>query len=362
MIIRTEPAGIVERVKDMTRFRYVRYGTAAIAVIMAAVLTSGCGAGESTLQSTAGGAAADQAAVAPEEAAPREVARQEAVPKSQTDRQTSDRQVDITSANRAIIYTAQLTVRAADVPSAADRAKTIVLAAEGYVSQEKSDSYGREDRAVITFKVPPEHYPDVLSQLGRDLGKRESMHQGTKDVTEEVADVESRVKSARATLDQFRTLLSKANKIGEIMEIEREISNREAELESLQARQKALAAQTGMATITLTLIPQAKPSAASDKQEDRSGFLAGLSAGWRAFVVAVEVGLTVLGVLLPWLVLAAVIWLAVRMILRRFRPRSGSTPPPDRPRPAPPQPVGAQMGAPEPAEAGQGEQRSDSAG
>ncbi|WP_433500514.1 DUF4349 domain-containing protein [Sphaerimonospora sp. CA-214678] len=339
----------------MTRIRYIRYGTAAVAAIMAVVLASGCGGGESTLQSTAGGAAADQAAAAPE------AARQEAVSETRADGQASDRRADVTPANRSIIHTAQLTVRAADVPAAADRAKTIVLAADGYVAQEKIDSYGREDHAVITFKVPPEHYPGVLSRLGHDLGKRESMHQGTEDVTEEVADVESRVKSARATLDQFRTLLSKANKIGEIMEIEREISNREAELESLQARQKALAARTGMATITLTLIPQAKPGARSGEPEERSGFLAGLSAGWRAFVAAVEIGLTVLGVLMPWLVLAVVVWLVVRVILRRFRPRPGSAPRPDPLVPAPPRPVGAQGGAPEPAEAGQGEQRSDSA-
>ncbi|WP_239089487.1 DUF4349 domain-containing protein [Sphaerimonospora thailandensis] len=342
----------------MTRFRYgmrFRYGTAAAAAIMAAVLVTGCGGG-------ADDSAADRAAVpaaAGEAADAGPVAALPGQDASSTERQSSDRRVDVAAADRAIIYTAELTVRAADVPSAADRAKTIVLGAEGYVSQEKSDSHGRDDRAVITFKVPPQRYPDVLAQLGRDLGKRESMHQGAKDVTEEVADVESRVKSARATLDQFRTLLSKANKIGEIMEIEREISDREAELESLQARQKALAAQTGMATITLTLIPQPKPSAKPEKQETRSGFLSGLRVGWRAFVEAVEIGLTVLGVLLPWLVLAAVVWLIVRVITRRFRPRPIPAPPaqPVQPQPVQPQPVAAQ-----PAEAGQTEQGPDSAG
>ncbi|MFC0863538.1 DUF4349 domain-containing protein [Sphaerimonospora cavernae] len=344
----------------MTRFRYgmrFRYGTAAAAAIMAAVLVSGCGGG-------ADDSAADRAAVPAAVGEAADAGSVAALPggrdASSTERQSSDRRVDV-AADRAIIYTAELTVRAADVPSAADRAKTIVLGAEGYVSQEKSDSHGRDDRAVITFKVPPQRYPDVLAQLGRDLGKRESMHQGTKDVTEEVADVESRVKSARATLDQFRTLLSKANKIGEIMEIEREISNREAELESLQARQKALAAQTGMATITLTLIPQPKPSAKPKKQETQSGFLSGLRVGWRAFVEAIEIGLTVLGVLLPWLVLAAVVWLIVRVITRRFRPRPVPAPP-ARPQPVAPQPVAPQPYGPQSAEAGQAEQRPGPAG
>lgn len=356
MITGTEPARIVKRVKDMTRFRYVRYGAAAVAAIMTAVLTSGCGGGESTLQSTADGAAADQAAVVATQAEGREMA-----PEARSDGRASDRQIDLAPAERSIVYTAQLTVRAADVPSAADRAKTIVLAAEGYVAQETSDSHGREERSVITFKVPAERYPDVLSQLGRDLGERESMHQGAEDVTEEVADVESRVKSAGATLDRLRTLLSRADKIGEVLEIEREISNRQAELESLQARQKALTARTAMATITLTLISRTNPDAEGGNQKERSGFLAGLGVGWSAFVAAIEIGLTVLGVLLPWIVLAAVIWPTVRIILRRLRPRPGSAPP-DRPMAAPPQPAGARVDAPEPPEAQRDGRRDDSAG
>src|SRR5690606_30831817 len=119
----------------------------------------------------------------------------------------------IAPTDRAIVYTAQLTVRVQDVAGAAERAKTIVLGADGYVAQEQSDSYSRGDRTVITFKVPPQRYPDVLARLGRDLGKRESLHQSTEDVTEEVADVDSRVKSARAALDQFRGLLSEADTI-----------------------------------------------------------------------------------------------------------------------------------------------------
>jgi hypothetical protein len=159
-----------------------------------------------------------------------------------------------------------------------------------------------------------------MTQLGKDLGKRLSQHQGSQDVTEEVADVDSRVRSAQATLDQFRTLLRKANKIGEILDIEREISTREADLEALQARQKALAAQTTMATITLDLQGPA-PKAPKPKEPD-TGFLGGLKTGWKALVKAVGVGLTVLGVLLPWLVLAAIAWVVVIFVRRRVRPKA----------------------------------------
>ncbi|MCT9929474.1 DUF4349 domain-containing protein [Planotetraspora sp. A-T 1434] len=329
----------------MTRFRY---GMAALAAV--AFMISGCGGGGESSMSDSGGTARSVAApVAPaaggtEGAGVRSYAKREPAPLAEDARAGADTTRDqaplkMEPVDRSIVYTAELTVRATDVAAAADKAKQLVTTAGGYVAEEKSDSYSRRDEAVITFKIPPARYQDVLAQLGRDLGKRESLHQGAQDVTEEVADVDSRVRSAKSTLDQFRTLLSKAGKIGEILEIEREISSREADLEALQARQKALAAQTGMATVTLTL---AGPAAAPAKpKEKESGFISGLKGGWRALVTSTEVALTVLGALLPWLVIVAVVWLVVALVLRRGRPRrtAGASPAPSStPSPVPPSP------------------------
>jgi hypothetical protein len=223
-----------------------------------------------------------------------------------------------------------MTIRATDVARSADKATQIVTVAGGHVSEEKSNTYSDNSESVITFKIPTNQYQSVLARLSRELGKRESLHQGTEDVTEQVADVDSRLKSARTTLDQFRTLLTKASKIGEVLEVEREISSREADLEALQSRQKTLAAQTNMATLTLTLV---SPTAKTPKPvEEPSGFLGGLATGWKTLVSAVKVGLTIFGVLLPWLVVLAVVWLIGRVALRRARPRPSA--PPATPTPA----------------------------
>ncbi|GAA5080245.1 uncharacterized protein (DUF2164 family) [Thermocatellispora tengchongensis] len=251
---------------------------------------------------------------------------------------------------RSIIYVAEMTVRAKDVTAAADKAKQIVTSVQGYLAQEQSSSAGGGDAsATLVFKIPPAAYPATLGRLGKELGTREALQQNTEDVTEEVADVESRVKSAESALESLRALLKRANTIGEVLDVEREINNREAELESLQARQKALAAQTSMATLTLRLIGPVAP--APEPVEEESTFLDGLAAGWNALVDSVKVILVVLGALLPWLaVLAPVVWLALRLVRRR---RASRTPARAVAAPAPPppaQPAGVAAGPrPEPA-------------
>ncbi|WP_083958277.1 DUF4349 domain-containing protein [Herbidospora mongoliensis] len=236
----------------------------------------------------------------------------------------SEAKVAVAPADRAIIYTAEMTVRAKDVGAALDQAKRMVTESGGYVAEERSNSSSSRQESTITFKIPPAQYPGTISRLGKELGTTEQLHQGTQDVTGEVADVEARVKSAEAAVAQFRTLLTKAEKIGEIMDIEREIQARTSDLEALQARQKSLAEQTGMATVTITLVGPSAPPV--QPQEEETGFLAGLKAGWKGLVNFAEALSTIVGALLPWLVVIAVFLVIALPFWRRMRRRQEAVP------------------------------------
>ncbi|MFI6595293.1 DUF4349 domain-containing protein [Nonomuraea sp. NPDC050536] len=305
--------------------RTIRYGTA-LALALGVALLSGCGGGGAvTTQSQSDAAPMYRGEAAPTPAPADQKAAEGGTGKSLT------AGVTVTQQDRQVIYVGGLTVRAKDVPTAADRAKQIVTAAGGYLSKEDSSAASdAQANATLEFKVPPARYPDVLASLGRDLGKRVSVNQGTQDVTMQVADVDSRLKSAQRTLDSLRTLLTKAKTIGQVLEVEREISTREADLESLQAQQKELARQVSMATLTLQLIGPA--AVAHEPSHEPSGFLGGLKTGWNALVSFVKIVLTVLGVLLPWLIVALPVVLVVVFLVRRGRPR---TPPPPAEAPEP---------------------------
>ena len=63
------------------------------------------------------------------------------------------------------------------------------------------------------------------------------------------------------------------------------------------------------------------------------GFLDGLATGWRALVAALGAAVVVLGVLLPWLAVGALVAAAVLVPLRLTRRRAAV----ETPAPAPPQ-------------------------
>ncbi|MFI0443974.1 DUF4349 domain-containing protein [Actinomadura sp. 6N118] len=216
---------------------------------------------------------------------------------------------------RSVIYQSDLRVRAQNVEAATARAKQLVTAAGGYVDNESSAS--EPVGATITFKIPADRYPAVLDQLAGQLGTKLSLRQRAEDVTGEVADVDSRVRSAQATLSSFRKLLDKARTVGEVMNVEQEISQRQADLEALQARQKSLQQRTRFATVTLAV---EAPKEGQKVGKSREGFLGGLQGGWDAFTAFISGFLLVLGWLLPFLIplgLLAAGALAVRHRMKR---------------------------------------------
>jgi Domain of unknown function (DUF4349) len=232
-------------------------------------------------------------------------------------------------AGRQLIYTAQLTVRAAGVSAAISRATSIVAAAGGYVSAENASSgQGQPSQATatVTFKVPVAGYAATLAALsGGGLGTQLSLSQQAQDVTQQVADVGSRVTSDEAAIAQLRSLLKHAGDVGSLLSVQNQIDSQESDLESMLAQQNALNHETAFATVTLTLVgPQAaaKPPA---KATPPPGLAGGLAGGWHALRVTVSWLLTVLGAVAPFVAVAAVIggliwWGRRRLGQRRHKP------------------------------------------
>ncbi|WP_242579638.1 DUF4349 domain-containing protein [Streptomyces sp. MST-110588] len=217
-----------------------------------------------------------------------------------------------------IIRTATVTVETKDVPGALAKARTAVEGAGGYVGNESTDRDAEgHDRSRITLRVPPDEYEAVLGRLSR-LGKLLGRQVTAKDVTDEVVDVDSRVKSQRQSVNRVRALMEKAAKISDIVSLESELSTRQAELESLEARLKSLQERTGTATVTLVL---REPDAAPDQGRGTS-FGEALGGGWHAFTTAVRWVLVAIGAVLPFAAAGAVLFVLWRLLRDRLPGRA----------------------------------------
>jgi hypothetical protein len=227
-----------------------------------------------------------------------------------------------------IIYTAQLTVRVANVSSAAARATQITEGVGGYVSNETTSAdpdHPSEATATVQLKIPVASYPATLGQLAGGLGTQLWLQEQAQDVTEQVADVNSQVASDQAAIVQLRVLLAHAGSVNDLLNVQDQINNEESTLEAMQAQQRALSHETSYATVTVTILgPKAKPVVHRPKAPP--SLAGGLGAGWHALRVTLSWTLAFLGAIAPFAAIAAIAGYAIyrarrRMLRRRPAPR-----------------------------------------
>ncbi|MFV2125341.1 DUF4349 domain-containing protein [Micromonospora sp. LOL_013] len=337
-----------------------RGASAGTAVLLALLILAGCsGSDDSGVSSTAdmpqraepapaGGAPGDGGVTGGDDADGEEAAGADAAGGAerggQADRPDGTSPVDLAVGNRSIIYSGSITVQVTDVPAKASEAATIATSVGGFVGRDQRSEYESYGRATLELRVPAEQFDQVVERLSR-LGKEVSRELTTQDVTEEVLDLDARITTQQARVRSGRALLAEAETLADLVMLESELAKREADLASLEARKRGLDDLVTLSRITVELIgPDATPPV---DDESELGFLAGLGAGWRAFVGSMQVLVTVLGALLPWLIALGVPTLGVFWLVRTTRDRS--RPVPAATAPAGGAPAAAAAGGPVPA-------------
>jgi hypothetical protein len=221
-------------------------------------------------------------------------------------------------AGRDLVFTADLTLRVKHLDDDASKVEQVATRMHGFVSDEQIDSDPGNTgtgEATITLRVPQSSFDATLRQLAL-IGKQLSVHRSVDDVTDQTIDTASRLRTQQASIARIRALLNHATDLGQIIQLESELTQREAALESLQHRLHALRQQVALTTVTVTLESHQTQAPTRHHQRHHHGFLGGLYAGWDAFVDAGTAILTAIGAVLPF-VGALVVLIALAIGWRR---------------------------------------------
>ncbi len=218
-----------------------------------------------------------------------------------------------------IVRTGDVSVDVEDITAAANRITAVVEAAGGHIGLDQRYGEARDASADLVIRLPAESFDDLLETIS-DLGEELSRSVAAQDVSTVVADVDARVESLSNSVDRLLALAAQAVSVSDLITIEAELSVRQAELESLQAQQRALADQVSLATLSVALTASGEPDI------DDTGFLASLGEGWKALLDTGRGLISLVGLLLPWLVLLALISLPLWLLVRRRRSPASATP------------------------------------
>jgi hypothetical protein len=223
---------------------------------------------------------------------------------------------DAAVADRSVITTGSVSVTVTDPIASAQDAVGIVEQAGGRVDSrtENPETDNQAASATLTLRIPSGDLDRTLADL-RALGTVNYVSLSASDVTQQSADVNARVTALTTSVDRLLSLMTQATTTADLIAIEGELSNRQAELESMTSQRDYLADQVEYSTITLELYATGVVAPGAPDT-----FWTGIVAGWNALVTALGAAMVGLGFALPWLAIVAVaggfVFLIVRLITR----------------------------------------------
>ncbi len=226
------------------------------------------------------------------------------------------------SVDRQVITTGWVTITVDEPMDAATEAIRITEQVGGRVDgrSEFAPIDGDKGSATLTLRLPADTLNSTLDKL-KELGDVQEISLNAQDVTMVTQDLDARITALEASIDRLLALLSSATDTDTLITLETAISDRQAQLESMQSERRYYADQVSLSTITLNLV-----SVADAPVEQPSNFFTGIITGWNAFVAFFAGLLVAVGVLLPWIVLAAIITAIVLFAVKRTEKKKAATP------------------------------------
>ncbi len=153
---------------------------------------------------------------------------------------------------RKVISTASVSLEVEAVQDAVDQVRIIAESVGGFVEHLDSGGGPLRQRAAMTIRVPQEEFSPALARI-EAVGSVQSTSQGSEDVSERFIDLKARLSSALREEKSLLALLERANAVGEVLAIERELARVRSEIERFQGQLNFLERRIALATITVAL-------------------------------------------------------------------------------------------------------------
>jgi hypothetical protein len=226
-----------------------------------------------------------------------------------------------------IVYTGSMSLRVDDLGAAVDAGRVIVARLGGYVGGSRVASEGDDQTASYQYRIPSDRWDEGLAAL-RELGTVIDETTDSAEVSDQIVDLEARIRNLRASETSLQRILEQAAAVKDILEVEERLTAVRGQIEQLDAQRANLEDKAAYGTLTATYgtetvaVVEAARGWDPAQEVDRAS----------ATLVEVLQALTSAGiwfgiVWLPLIVALLVVALIVRFVLRRTRILEPRVPP-----------------------------------
>lgn len=152
-----------------------------------------------------------------------------------------------------IIKNANLRFEAEDINQSFAGIQKAVVKYKATLSNDASGKDYHSSYRNITIRIPNQHFDTFISEISQGVQHFDTKEISQQDVTEEYVDVESRMKAKKKLEERYLQLLSKANKVSEMLEIEKQLAEIREAIEAKEGQLNYLQNRVALSTITIEM-------------------------------------------------------------------------------------------------------------
>ena len=226
------------------------------------------------------------------------------------------------AANLMLIKTGSIDLEVKELDPALATASQRITALGGFLSGSSRQGSDEFAKASVTYRIPSARWDEALVAV-RGLAEKVLGEQSqTQDVTGQVVDLTARITNLQATEQAFQTIMSKATRISDVLEVQAHLTEVRGQIEQATAERKHLQEQAAYSTLTVTFsLKQPQAVETTTKGFDPATEVDQASAS----IVGILQGLATAGiwfgiVWLPILIALGVLAAIVVTVLKRLSP------------------------------------------
>lgn len=149
---------------------------------------------------------------------------------------------------RKVVKSGAIELEVDSFESARAEIEQIVAEAAGFVEQSTTG----DERVTLQCRVPADQLEPLMDRISA-LGDLTSRSLTKTDVTDRYFDLETRLRNSTALRDRLRALLERADDVGDVVAVEKELTRVQTEVETLQAQFDRLKGQVSLSSLHVTL-------------------------------------------------------------------------------------------------------------
>ena len=223
--------------------------------------------------------------------------------------------------DRLIVRTVSMGLLVDEVAKALEAISSLADEMGGFVVSSRIGGEKQTTFGSISIRVPADRTGEALSRLRGMAVRVTNESTSAQDVTEEYVDLEARLRNLERTEEQYLRLFDRADKVEDVLRVQRELSNVQGQIDQIKGRMQYLERTSATSLITVELRPASSPEPLArpgwSPVETAMEAVRGLTGFGQGLVdLAIRIG-----VFAPaWAPLLIVAWWLQERFRRRLRP------------------------------------------